>query len=227
MLTLALETSTPLASVALGDGPTLLAESLLPVRVTHSESVLPEIDRILHGCGKRPHEVEAVVVGAGPGSFTGVRIAASLGKGLCFAHKVALYAYSSLTAIAAGVGVQGRVCALLDARRGQVYAAGYLGGEELRRLFGPTVSRVEELLGSLFPVDEWRFAGGGATRHAESIRAAGGTVLPPHLGVPRAAALLWLVRSSPESGLVTNVANWEPEYVRLSSAEREVGARWR
>lgn len=221
MLILALETSGSLASVALGEGPAMLAESLLPVRAVRSESVLPEIGRILEACGRDAAGLEAVVVGAGPGSFTGVRIAAALAKGLCAARDLPLYAYSSLTAIAAGSGASGPVCAMTDARRGEVYYAAYGPGGPLDVLRPPAAAGVEEALESLGAVDGWTFAGGGADAHAAAIRRAGGRVLPPHLGVPRASSLLWLARTAPEAGRVRERAAWEPAYVRRPSAERQ------
>ncbi len=101
MLQLALETSTAWGGVALAEDGALLAESTLDVRATHSETVLPEIDRLMQRCQRDVAALASVVVGAGPGSFTGVRIAASIAKGLCFARGLPLYAYSSLSALAA------------------------------------------------------------------------------------------------------------------------------
>jgi tRNA threonylcarbamoyladenosine biosynthesis protein TsaB len=66
-----------------------------------------------------------VIVGAGPGSFTGVRVAAATARGLAHGLGVPLYAYSSLAAVAMETGLDGNVCALFDARRGEVYAACY------------------------------------------------------------------------------------------------------
>ena len=223
MLTLALETSTPLGSVAIGDGTRLLAECALSVRATHSETVLDEIERLLARAGVRPSDLEAVVVGSGPGSFTGVRIAAALAKGLCYARDLPLYAFSSLRALAASVG-RSRICAVFDARRGEVYAAAYAEGGAGPPTLAPAALPVERLLEGLAPVEGWAFAGEGALIHAAILERAGGVVLAPHLGVPRAAALLWLARVAPD-GLVEDRMRWEPSYVRPSGAERGIGRR--
>lgn len=161
MLRLALDTSTRLGSVALGEDGRLLAESLLSVRATHSETVLPEVDRLLAAAGRREADVGSVVVGAGPGSFTGVRIAAALAKGFRFGREVSLYAYSSLLAVAAGTGLAGRVCAMFDARRGEVYAAAYRSLDPPEAELEPATLPVEALLDALEPGDWW-FAGEGA-----------------------------------------------------------------
>lgn len=223
MLTLALETSTPLGSVAIGEGTKLLAECTLSVRATHSETVLDEVDRLLARAGVGPEDLEAVAVGAGPGSFTGVRIAAALAKGLCYARDVPLFAFSSLRVLAASVGNDGPLCAVFDARRDEVYAAAFREGADRPAALEPSVLPVDRLLERLAPVDEWTFAGEGALRHAGIIGTRKGVVLPAHLGVPRAAALLWLAEVVPD-GLVEDRTRWEPTYVRASGAERGIGS---
>lgn len=223
MLSLGLDTSTSLGSVALADDGGLLAESLLPVRAVHSETVVPEIDRLLRGCGRSPRAIERVVVGAGPGSFTGVRIAAAVAKGLRASTGARLLAYSSLEAIAAGLGASGPVCAVIDARRGQVYAAGYDLTDGVRERFPPGARDLEELLAALEPT-EWIVAGTLPPELRERAGRRGFRVAPPHAGVPRAASLLWLAATDPERGLVERPETWEPGYVRASSAERGPGS---
>ena len=223
MAILALDTSTPTGSVAVGREGELLAESFLQVRATHSETVLPEIDRLLGACGLGPSDLRAVVVGGGPGSFTGVRIAASLAKGICHARGLDLYSYSSLAAVAAGADCDGRVCAMFDARRGQVYAAGYRIGSSIEELFEPRAAPIDELLEYLDEPARWCFAGDGAGAGGSSIRAAGGRVLPEARWVPRAGALLWLATVVPEMGRVADPRRWEPAYIRLPAAQRTAG----
>lgn len=221
MLTVALETGGELGSVALGEDGELVAESLLSVRATHSETVMPELDRLLARAGRDRGQIDAVVVGSGPGSFTGVRIAASLGKGLCFGRDRPLFAYSSLLAAAASTGLTENVVACFDARREEVYAAAYGAVAPSGAGHGPEVTDVEELIGRLpGGPGAWSWAGSGARRHRQRIEAAGGRVLPAHVGAPRAASLLWLARRHPEAGRVEQPATWEPEYVRRSSARR-------
>ncbi len=224
MLTLAIETGGELGSVALGEDDGLLAESLLSVRATHSETVMPEVDRLLREAGRDRGAIDAVTVGAGPGSFTGVRIAASLAKGLCFGRERRLFAYSSLLVTAAGTGLSERVVTCFDARRQEVYAAAYDPVGPSGAALSPRVTDVETVMGELpgGPA-EWTWAGSGADRHREEIEAGGGRVVPPHVGIPRAGSLLWLSRRHPGAGRVEEPGTWEPEYVRRSSAWRGGG----
>jgi len=214
---LAVETATPTGSVAVWkDG--LAFEQTLRIQGTHSELLMPAIDHALNVTGTTPGDVSAFIVGSGPGSFTGVRVGASLAKGWAMARGIPLYAYSSLLAVAAGAGVAGSICPMFDARRRQVYAACYdLSGEGVSELLAPQAWYIEELLGEIStrgiqPV----FAGDGSLVHGEAVLEAfeEATLLPAHLSVPRAASLLWLRRVVPELGRVVEPDTWEPLYVR-------------
>lgn len=222
MLTLALDTSRALGTVGLGEGERLLAETVIGVRATHSETVLPEVERLFELADRDRAELEAVVVGEGPGSFTGLRIGAALAKGICFGTGRRLHAFSSLSAVAAGTGAEGSLCVLFQAREDEVYAAGYRAGEPWDADFGPEVAAVDAVLERVGGAGSWTFAGDGAVRHRAVIEEAGGRVLPVHLGVPRASALLWLLGARPEESRVDAPEGWEPRYVRASGAERGV-----
>jgi len=219
---LAIETSTATGSVAVGRGERVLAEVTLGVQARHSEAVLPAVDFALRSAGLTPRDLAGVVVGGGPGSFTGVRLAAALAKGLVRALGVPLYAYSGLAALAASVGAGERpVCAVFDARRGEVYAACYRFPEfgRMEVLQAPAACPLEDVLrltAEFAPL----YAGEGALRHRAVIEAAGLTVAPAHAGQPRAAALLWLADLVPDAGLVEAPARWEPLYLRTAAAER-------
>lgn len=223
---LAIETSTATGGVAVGRGARLLAEVTLGVQARHSEAVLPAVDYALRVAGVAPEGVAGVVVGGGPGSFTGVRLAAATAKGLVRALGVPLYAYSGLAALGASLGAGARpVCALFDARRGEVYAGCYRfpGFARMEVLLGPAVCSVDDVLRATADMAP-TFAGDGALRHREAIEAAGGTVAPGYAGVPRPAALLWLADLAPDAGRVEEPANWEPVYLRAAGAERGTAA---
>lgn len=222
-LTLAIETSTPFGSVAVGAGANTLAEVAIGIGSRHAEAILPAIDLMLRTLNLRMAEVERVVVGAGPGSFTGLRVAAAAAKGFTHSLGVPLYAYSGLLALAAAAGFEGQpVCGLFDARRDEVYAACYgIEDGELRVLLEPAARSIDDVLQSV-DVERVLFAGDGALRHAGLIEAAGGRIAAPHRGVPRASALLWLADRMPAEGAILDPAAWEPAYMRESGAERGV-----
>ena len=219
---LAIETSTPLGSIAIGTGERILAEIMLGVQSRHSQALLPAIEFALANAHVAKRALSRVVVGGGPGSFTGVRIAAASAKAFAHALDIPLYAYSGLAALAAGVGVKHEtVCALFDARRGEVYAACYRFADftRMETVLEPAPRHVDDVL-NLLDVGATLFVGDGALQNADAIRNAGGSIAPAHLAAPRAAALLWLSDIAGNAGLIDDVAAWEPLYLRDSGAER-------
>lgn len=223
MLILGLDTSTRTGSLALGRDDRMLADVRLAMRTSRSETVLPEIDRVLREAGCAAAELDAVVIAAGPGSFTGVRVGAAVAKGLCFATGADLFAYSTLASIAALAAPAPRVCALLDARGGRVYAAGYGTEGEMETRFEPEAIALDALLDRLRPLGAWMFAGEEARARATEIRAAGGTVAEVPADRSRAAALVGLARTVPGGGRVERPRDWEPSYVSEPAAERRRG----
>ena len=233
MIRVAIETSTPLGSVAVGREDRVLAEVSLGVQTRHAERVLPALEAALSMAGVEREGVEEVVVGAGPGSFTGVRVAGAMGKGLATALEIPLLAYSSLLALAASVPAGRPVCALFDARRGEVYAGCWtVTPAELREHLSPRVGPVGSVLEAMVEepgeAQEGRsgaptplYAGEGALRYADALEAAG-VARAEMPAVPRASTLLWLAHHHPAAGRVEEPARWEPAYVRASSAERGV-----
>ena len=219
---LALDTSTSVGSVAVGAGDRLLAEVVMNVGPGHSSALMPAVDQALRSAGIVPRELAAVVVGGGPGSFTGVRIGAATAKGIVHALGIPLFAYSGLLAAAAGSwGAERPVCALFDARRRDVYAACYRLGVGVEELFGPEALTVDALLERFRGGEVPLFTGEAAVLHREELaRELGARVVPAQLAVPRASALLALLAAAPEAGRVPDPARWEPEYVRASGAER-------
>jgi tRNA threonylcarbamoyladenosine biosynthesis protein TsaB len=217
---LALDTATPQASVAVGVAGRVLAEVMLGVDVRHSEALLPAIAFVLDQARLKPAELTGVAVGSGPGSFTGVRIAAATAKGLVHGLGTQLFAYPSLLVLAAGAATRDRaVCALFDARRGEVYAACYRfpGMDAVVTELAPAGMGVDSVLEHTLALDPL-YVGEGARLFAERITARGGIVAEVPLAVPRASSLLWLTWRAPLAGRVRHPASWEPAYLRPSGA---------
>ncbi len=221
---LAIDTSTPLGSVAVGRGDHLLAELVVGVSARHSEALLPAIDFALRSAGLEATALGGIVVAGGPGSFTGVRVAGATAKGLVRALGVPFFSYSGLLGLAAAASSGDvPVCALFDARRGEVYAGCYRfpGDGTVETLLEPRAAALTSVLEELGTVSP-RYVGEGALRYREEIEAAGGRVAPAYQSAPRAGALLWLADRIPEQGRVEDPTSWEPEYLRSAGAERGV-----
>jgi tRNA threonylcarbamoyladenosine biosynthesis protein TsaB len=214
---IALEAGTDTGSVALGSGDELLGEVAIGSHSRHAEALLPALDFLLRTTRVDRANIVGIVVGAGPGSFTGLRIAAATARGLAQGLNVPLYAYSTLAALALDVQTERPVCALLDARRGEVYAAVYRrrGRSALEEIMAPAALPLARLLPRIAAYEPV-FAGPGAERYAAELPAA------PVPALPRASALLRLAAAEPEAGRVEAPAGWEPAYLRASGAERGV-----
>ena len=96
MALLALDGALSVGTVAVIDGARVLAESTVPMKGVHEERLLPAVHDALARAGVEPLAIDGVVCGAGPGSFTSLRIAASIAKGYAMGVGVPLYAVSSL-----------------------------------------------------------------------------------------------------------------------------------
>jgi tRNA threonylcarbamoyladenosine biosynthesis protein TsaB len=220
---LAIETSTQLGSVAVGHGRSVLAEVVLGLRVKQAEALLPAIDYALASAQVQKADLARIIVGGGPGSFTGLRVAGATAKAMARALNVPMFAYSGLAALAASTASERTICAMFDARRDEVYCACYRFPDftSIDVIMQPAPRKFEEVMGAVDPRSVL-FVGDGALRHSDAIRAAGALIAPATFAVPRAAALLWLADLAPALGRVENIAEWEPLYLRESGAERSL-----
>jgi tRNA threonylcarbamoyladenosine biosynthesis protein TsaB len=212
---LAVETSTSAGGVALLEGERLRGEYLLDVRATHSERLMPAIDRLLADAGWTPADLTGLAVAVGPGSFTGLRIGLSAVKGLALALGVPVAAVPTLDALAATLPfAMLPVCPVLDARKGEVYTSLY-------RWDGAAMRREWEYL-ALPPaalavrLDEpVILLGDGASAIASELA----RQAPPHrrLASPAAVGVLGLGQLA--AGQCVSAADLVPIYLRPSEAE--------
>jgi tRNA threonylcarbamoyladenosine biosynthesis protein TsaB len=133
MVTLAIDTATRSAGVALLEDENILAEYYVRLRLTHSESVLPAIEAILSAAGLGVGDVRIFALTHGPGSFTGLRVGAGIVKGLALSTGGCIVGVSTLDALAQNLTFAPcLVCPILDAKKGQIYTALYQPGEKGR-----------------------------------------------------------------------------------------------
>jgi len=130
MLILSIDTSTLAGSLALLQNEQILAEVRFNLGRKHTERLVPEMDWMFKRLGLEPDAIEGIAVGIGPGSFTGVRVGLATAKGLALSLSVPVVGVSSLDALAQAVRFyNGQIVALLDARKGEVFARFYQGGD--------------------------------------------------------------------------------------------------
>jgi tRNA threonylcarbamoyladenosine biosynthesis protein TsaB len=136
---LGLDTATAIASVGLASDSALIIERHRPVGSSHARCILPLIDEVLRAAELRLGALDLLAVSIGPGSFTGLRIGLATIKGLALGCGLPVVGVPTLQAYAAALGPRpGTVWPVLDARKGEVYAAGYRwSGEHLEELAPP------------------------------------------------------------------------------------------
>jgi tRNA threonylcarbamoyladenosine biosynthesis protein TsaB len=215
--------------VALLEGERVVAEISSDDARVHSERLLPAIDRLFALAGSSLAQVDAFAISIGPGSFTGLRIGLATLKAFAFDETRPVVAVPTLAALCAGAaGAPGPVAALLDARRGEVYAAAVAAaGDPEPTLLAESVFTPEELAVCL-PAEACLVVGEDAEAAAARLR-----VLRPDLrrvageaGAARAARVGHLGRALLGAGRAVPAAALAPRYVRRAEAEaRRTGER--
>jgi tRNA threonylcarbamoyl adenosine modification protein YeaZ len=221
-LLLALETATSVMSVALARGPQLIAEISTRDARLHSERLLPAIDQLLALANVSLDAVEAFAISIGPGSFTGLRIGLATLKGLAFGDDRPVVPVPTLLALCAGaVGAPGPVAALLDARRGELYAAAVeRAGDREAALLEESVFRVADLASRLPKGCTLVMGEGTEFARVELGHARPDLVLLPEAsGQARAAPVAALGMAALGAGGPGPVSELLPRYLRRAEAE--------
>lgn len=208
MITLALDAATYAGSVAVLDGSTLVGERTVAMRGRESEALMPAVAAVLHECGVEPGQLGRVVCGAGPGSFTSLRIAGGIAKGIAMAVGIPLVPVSSLALVVASDGSLsiGRYLAAIDALRGEHYVELYEVAQD-------------GSIAMLLPAR--RVASSELERTAKQLDA---RVVGERVGIqtgPHVRSVAQLTKLL-ETTAPADLARWEPSYGRLAEAQ----VRW-
>ena len=228
MRVLAIDCSTEWLAVAAGDAKGCV-ERREHAGQTHSQLALPRIAEVLAERGWQVGDLDGIAFGAGPGSFTGVRIACGIAQGLALGASRPVVPVATLEALAQqafDVHAATRVVACLDARMNEVYVAAYERDDRAwREMQSPAVLRPDDVV---VPRGEWFGAGEGFAAYPRlaqrlALRAIDATL------APTAGAILALAVPRLIAGQGVDAAHALPLYVRhrvaLTSAERAAGAR--
>ncbi len=223
---LALDTADGGAGVAVVVGGQVVAWEAEPSRTRAAERLFPLVDGVLARGGVGIQDLGCVAVSRGPGSFTGLRVGIAAAKGIAFALGIPVVGVPTLGALARGAGPgAGAVAAVLDARKGQVYAAAYAGATEV---VPEGAWRPEAFAAAVADLGEpCRFTGSGLVPYGALFRDRLGAAYRPtpedQWGVPptRVGELGW---EGWAAGEAVPPARLVPEYRRLSEAEEAKAA---
>lgn len=232
---LALDSSGLACTAALADGEVLLGEYTVDFKKTHSETLLPMIDALVKEIGVEKKSIEAVACASGPGSFTGLRIGCATAKGIGLALEVPIVPVPTLMGLAYNCAVSDRlVVPLMDARRGQVYTAAYAMYEAghadrvvglPKEILPQQAVSVEEMIKKVNALNRpLVYLGDGVPVFAEKLKkltCVDFSFAPLSLSRQRAGSVAALGTLLLAAGKAVPAADFRPEYLRLSQAERE------
>lgn len=227
MKILAVDSSGLVASVAVLEDDNLIAEYTVNYKKTHSQTLLPMLDEIVRMTDTDLESVDAIAVAKGPGSFTGLRIGSATVKGLGFALKKPVIGIPTVEGLAMNLyGTDALICPLMDARRNQVYTGIYRFEKGKLEVVKEQVAvGIEDIVEALNIIGkEVVFLGDGVPVYKEIIEkniTVPYTFAPAHVNKQRASAVGVRALDYWADGIYSSADEFEPEYLRLSQAERE------
>lgn len=223
---IAIETSGRVGSIAAVDGADVVAEMQFPHGLQHAAMILPIIDRLCQERGWSPRDVEHLYVSAGPGSFTGLRIAVTLAKTMALATGVRLVAVPTVQVLVHNAPADARhVIIVLDAKRGQIFTARFErspDGRWIERRSAHLGTLAEMLADAPRPV---HLLGEGIPFHRQFIPAddPGIIVTAEDTWRARASVVAQIGLSMAAEGRFVDPDTFTPIYIRLPEAEE----KWR
>ena len=212
MLILGIDTSTKICTCSIFDSENgVIAETSLSVKKNHSNIVMPIIDNLFKISDLIINDIDKIAVAIGPGSFTGVRIALGIAKGLAMALNKPLIAVNELDILEAiASGNENEIIPLIDARKERVYY-------KYQNTY--VDDYLINLISNFDKNKKYIFVGDGATNYKNILKDNLGDnaiVLPMYNAFPRASILCELALNKEEA----NIYTLEPEYISKSRAEK-------
>ena len=213
MLILGIDTSTKICTCSIFDSENgVIAETSLSVKKNHSNIVMPIIDNLFKISELNINNIDKIAVAIGPGSFTGVRIALGIAKGLAMALNKPLIAVNELDILEAiAEGNENEIIPLIDARKERVYY-------KYQNTY--VDDYLINLISNFDKNKKYIFAGDGAINYKNILKdnlGENAIILPMYNAFPRASVLCELALNKEEA----NIYTLEPEYISKSRAEKK------
>lgn len=225
MIILGIDSSTPVAGVAIIQEQKILTEIFLNTGNTHSEKLLPMVKTALDQVGLTISEIDAIAFAKGPGSFTGLRIGMVTAKSLAQVINCKIIGVPTLDFLAFNLwGIDGLVCPILNARKKEVYTALYkMEGNKLKKITDYLAISPEKLAEILLKTDsQVTFLGDGVFIYKEFLTEKLGEKAlwtSANNNLPRASSLALLALEGLEANKEDELFSVTPLYLRRSEAE--------
>lgn len=228
MKILGIDSSGLVASIAILSEGILIAEYTINYKKTHSQTLLPMLDEVIRMLDIDIKDIDAIAIASGPGSFTGLRIGAATAKGLGLALGIPIISIPTVDGLAYNLyGSSKVICPLMDAKRNQVYTGIYeFVNDEFNIILNQSAIEMDEIIGKINNLGrEVVFLGDGVSPNINNINEnikVKHSIAPTHQMYQRAAAVATLAQIYYGKGQVVTARDYEPIYLRISQAEREL-----
>ena len=225
MKILAIDASGIVASVAIASEDEMIAEYTIKNKKTHSQTLLPMIDKVLKFTETDIKDIDYIAVTEGPGSFTGLRIGAATAKGLAQACNIPIVSVSTLEALAYNVFETDKlICSIMDARRDNVFGAIYVRENDgLEVIKEQAALPIEEMINELNRIGKnVIFVGDGISVQKDYIRnnlKIDYTLAPVYAREQKASSVIGVALNNIKNNKIIASRDFKPIYLRKSQAE--------
>ena len=224
LILLGIDTSGKTASVAVCTEDSVLAQTTVYTKLTHSQVILPICREVLKNAGMELSEIDGIAAAAGPGSYTGLRIGISAVKAMCFALGKPCVGISTLESLAHNVSLhKGIICAVMAARLDLVYCAVFRSdGKRVERVTGDEILSLDELSSRLKAMEGNAVIVGDASGMlAEKLPEERFLIATPHLRLQLASSLC----SAAFGKKLYSPDELEAAYLQITKAEKDLAGR--
>jgi tRNA threonylcarbamoyladenosine biosynthesis protein TsaB len=225
---MAVDSSGTPASVAIIHNGRLLYEETMDTGLTHSQTLAPMMEHAFASTALRPDDMDYFAAAVGPGSFTGLRIGVAAMQGLAHACGKKTVPVNTLEALAYHIAGEQRVCPMLDARNGNVYAAVSQTGRAMNPIHENYAGSIDAFLALLAKTGSYIFLGDGAETYSAEISAQLGEralFAPAHLMRQRASCVAAAAMAKICRGEAVEYSLLQPFYIKKPQAEEQYDKR--
>ena len=226
MKILSIESASATASCAVSQGEEILGEYTLNHKKTHSEKLMPLIEDLMKDLQLKISDMDYIAISRGPGSYTGLRIGAAIGKSMAYAGGMEIISVPTLQSLAANIYHTDKlIVPVMDARGGRIYTGIYKWEKGMcTDVTEQFPSHIDELLEMLKDYQEpIIFNGDGSVNYREKIQdklKEKAVFAPERFNYLSAATLASIAYTMALRGETVKAKDFKPEYLRMSQAER-------
>lgn len=226
MKILAIESASVTASCAVSNNDNIIGEFTLSHKKTHSEKLMPLIENMLNEIDVKISDIDLIAISEGPGSYTGLRIGASIAKSIAYALNIPIANIPTIKSLASNIfDTSNLIVPIMDARAGRIYTGIYKWEEgkliSIKEQFPSTINELINLLNTY--TEPVIFNGDGSEIYsdyiAQNLRIKY-TLAPKQFNILKASALALLGYEVAINKEVISASEFIPKYLRLSQAER-------